>query len=152
MTPNLKSWKQRGWVSLWRYTEFKNKFGDWHITANDEGVGSLLELIELLRQSQNTEYRTVSITAPTKSTLGVPNFQRGEALVTSPNNLRIAVQPGSEDIWSFPKTLDSASLLIGGSFVSQLVSGLEGIPRGEGDFAIGQGRDTRLCLWWTSGI
>jgi hypothetical protein len=152
MTPNLKSWRQRGWVSLWRYTEFKNKFGDWHITANDEGVDSLLELIELLRQSQTSEYRTISITAPTKKTLSVPNFQRGEALVASPDKWQIAVQPGSENIWSFPIALDSPSLLIGGSFVSQLVSGLEGIPRGEGDFAIGQGRDTRLCLWWTSGI
>ena len=148
MTSSLKSWKQRGWVSLWRYKEFPRKFGGWHITANDEGVSSLLELIELLRQSQTAEYRTVAITAPTKNILSVPNFQRGEALVASPDKWRIAVQPGSDDTWSFPETLDPASLLIGGSYLPQLVLGLQGIPRGEGDFAIGQGRDTKLCLWW----
>ena len=152
MTQNLKTWKQRGWVSLWRYTEFQNKFGDWHITASDEGVSSLLELIELMRENQTAEYRTVAITAPTKNILRVPNYQGGEALVASLTKWRITVQPGSDDIWSFPKSLDPANLLIGGSYVSQLVSGLQGIPRGEGDFSIGQGKDERLWFWWTNGI
>ena len=151
MASGLNSWKQDGAVSLWRYTENPRKFGGWHITADSAGVASLVTLINLLRQSDPDQYRTISITAPSTRTLRVPNFQRGDAPTVSPDKWRISLAPGTEDVWSFPVALDPAALTVGGLYVAKLIAALEGIPRGEGDYSIGAGKGTTLSLWWQAG-
>ena len=38
-------WKQRGIISLWRYTENSRNYSGWHLTADAAGCASLLELL-----------------------------------------------------------------------------------------------------------
>jgi hypothetical protein len=135
-------------ISLWRYTEYPRKFCGWHLTADNAGVASLVSLIDLLRTSDEPDFRTVSITPPSPRILRAPNFQGGDAQTTSPLKWRISHSAKSET-WDFPPGLDPASLSIGDAYIPKLIAGLEGIPRGMGDYAIG-GRDlpARLCFWW----
>ena len=144
------SWKQEGAISLWQYTEFPKKFGGWHVTGDDAGIASLLNLLQLLTDAPGIA-RTVTITPPTPSVLRVPNFQNGRALWVAPTKWR--VQCTAADGWLFPPELEPASLTVGGHYVQKLNKGLGGIPKGEGDFCIGQSDSVnlRLCFWWWLG-
>lgn len=148
MESELHSWKQKGVISLWRYTEFQKSFGGWHLSADDAGVHSLLQLIGAL-QSAPDSHRTVTITPPSKNLLKVPNYQQGRASWVAPEKLQMRVSSAPET-WEFPEDLDPAQLTLGASYLPELTRALEGIPRGEGDFSIGskQRGKLRLWLWW----
>jgi hypothetical protein len=148
MESDLHSWKQRGVISLWRYTENPKAFGGWHISANDVGIASLLELLRVLQLAPGS-YRTISITQPSARLLQVPNFQQGRARWVAPSKLQLEVSPDAQT-WEFPEDLEPAHFIVGASYLPALIRGLEGIPRGEGDYAIGSraGGKLRLCFWW----
>jgi hypothetical protein len=148
MDSELHSWKQSGAISLWRYTEFQKKFGGWHLSADDAGIRSLLQLLNVL-QTDPESHRTVTITPPSAALLRVPNFQQGKAKWVAPEKLQLQVA-SAPDTWEFPEALDPARFTVGSSYLQELIRALEGIPRGEGDFAMGskqQGK-LRLCFWW----
>ena len=144
----LHSWKQKGTVSLWRYTEFQKAFGGWHLSANDEGTASLLELLTALQTAPGA-HRTVSITPPSARLLRVPNYQQGRAKWIAPSKLQLSVSP-EPGVWEFPEALEPAQFSVGPAYLPELKRGLKGIPRGEGDFSIGSKErgKLRLWLWW----
>jgi hypothetical protein len=147
----LHSWEQRGVVRLWRYIEFKRKFGGWHLTADDAGAESLATLVSLLHASPDS-YRTVTVTPPSPAVLRVPNFQQGHALWEAPTKWQIRSST-SASTWDFPSYANPAKLTFGANYVSRLVEGLRGIPHGGGDFCIGRTEDDNLALWfwWQPG-
>jgi len=147
------SWKQEGVISLWRYKEFPKKFGGWHLSGNDAGIKSLLALLQLLADNPSV-FRTVKTTPPSASLLRVPNFQQGNAPWVAPSKLHLqCAPPEAPDTWEFPAELEPATLTVGGAFLPELVSALEGIPKGKGDFCIGRAgqSSSRLCFWWWLG-
>ncbi|MFC5595824.1 hypothetical protein [Lysobacter niastensis] len=148
MESELHSWKQKGVISLWRYTENPKAFGGWHLSANDAGIESLLELLRVL-QSAPGSHRTITITQPSTRLLQVPNFQQGRAKWVAPSKLQLQVSPDAL-AWDFPEGLEPAQFTVGTSYLPALIHGLEGIPRGEGDYAIGSSvrGKLRLCFWW----
>ena len=146
MKSELHSWRQEGVISLWRYTEKPKAFGGWHISANDAGIGSLLELLRVL-QSAPGSYRTINITPPSKRLLQVPNFQQGRAKWVAPSRLHLRVSPDAQ-AWEFPEELEPAEFTVGVSHLPALINGLEGILRGEGDYAIGSPVRGKLSLWF----
>jgi hypothetical protein len=146
MASPLHDWKQRGVVRLWRYTEFTSTFGGWHMTADDSGSQSLLELLPLLAAVPG-EHRTVAVTAPSASVLRVPNFQRGDAQWTAPKKWRVRCDPAA-DSWYFPAEDELVELSFGASYLQMLSESIRGIPRGEGDFSIGAEKDGNLPLWF----
>ncbi|RNF84486.1 hypothetical protein [Montanilutibacter psychrotolerans] len=148
MDDGVFSWKQEGVLSLWRYTEFRNKFGGWHLTGNDAGVESLLSLLRLLAGDPGA-YRTVTVTPPSASILRVPNYQQGDALWAAPSKWRLQCAPsGNADTWKFPLELEPAALTISEAYLPALIAGLDGIPKGEGDFCIGRPGQGNLALWF----
>ena len=148
MESELHSRKQTGVISLWRYTEFRKNFGGWHLSADDAGIQSLLQLLNVL-QSAPESHRTVAITPPSMQLLKVPNFQQGRAKWVAPAKLQLRVSSAPET-WEFPEDLDPAQFTVGASYLPALSRALEGIPRGEGDFSIGSKKrgKLRLCFWW----
>ena len=148
MTDDVYSWKQDGVISLWQYTEFRNKFGGWHLSANDAGIESLTRLLRLLSGAPNA-HRTVAVTPPSPSVLRVPNYQQGDALWSAPAKWRLQCSPANApDTWIFPGELEPATLTVGGAFIPELLASLQGIPKGEGDFCIGQPGQGNLALWF----
>jgi hypothetical protein len=148
MESDLHSWKQNGAVSIWRYTEFEKKFGGWHLSADDAGVESLLQLFTAL-QSEPGAHRTVAITPPSKRLLKVPNYQQGRAKWIAPSKLQLRFSSAPET-WELPGDLEPARLSVGASYLPELVTAVKGIPRGEGDFSMGSrdGESLRLWFWW----
>lgn len=142
----LYSWKQQGVIRLWRYTEFKNKFGGWHLTADNEGAESLAKLLSILQASPGS-FRTVAITPPSPQVLRVPNFQLGRALWVAPTKWLVRSSP-SPNAWSFPSSGNPAELTFGANYSNELISAVTGIPLGEGDFCIGSGQNSALYFWW----
>ena len=153
MAANVFSWKQEGVISLWRYTEFRSKFGGWHLSANDAGVKSLISLTRLLSGASDT-HRTITVTPPSASVLRVPNYQQGDALWSAPGKWRLQCAPHTaSDTWVFPPELEPATLTVGGAFIAELLAALDGISKGEGDFCIGrpgQGNSALWFWWWPS--
>ena len=151
MDTELHTWKQAGAVSLWRYTEFKHKFGGWHLSADSAGIASLLALVQAL-QSAPGSHRTISVTPPSDRLLKVPNYQQGAALWAAPKKWQLRFSAVSAT-WLFPAQMEPAELCFGREYLPQLVAGLEGIPKGEGDFCIGSPADGNLALWfwWRQG-
>lgn len=47
---HLAEWHQRDRISLWRYVEANRSYAGWHLSADDEGCRSLLELLDLFAQ------------------------------------------------------------------------------------------------------
>lgn len=147
MNTGVRTWEQEGIVSLWRYTEFKNKFGGWHLTANDAGVHSLVALVRALANEPGT-YRTVKITPPSDRILRAPNFSQGRAAWAAPERWRLGCSPIGH-VWEFPPTLaPAASLTFGEDYAADLVTSLAAIPRGEGDRSIGHQDERNLALWF----
>ena len=142
-------WKQRGIISLWRYTENSRNYTGWHLSADAVGCASLLELLQALTASPESAYRTVHVTPPSPTTLKVPNFR--SAKWVAPTKWRIAFEPNKEatSLWNIETQQDSMNLTLGGTMIQELASGVKDISRGEGDYSIGgSDRQPRLWFWW----
>jgi hypothetical protein len=142
-------WKQRGIISLWRYTENSRNYSGWHLSADAAGCASLLELLQTLHASPESTYRTVRITPPSLTTLKVPNFR--SAKWVAPTRWRIAFEPNAKatSLWSIETQEDSVRLTLGGAMIQELASGVMDISRGEGDYSIGgSDEQPRLWFWW----
>ncbi len=147
MNSGVHTWEQEGIVSLWRYTEFKNKFEGWHLTANVAGVHSLVALVRALAKEPGA-YRTVKITPPSDSALRAPNYSQGRAAWAAPERWQLSCSPIGQ-AWEFPPTLvPAASLTFGEDYAADFVTRLGAIPRGEGDHSIGHQDQEDLALWF----
>lgn len=139
-------WKQSGHISLWRYTENERNYPGWHLNADLEGCQSLQALLEALAADGGGS-RTVTLTAPAKSQLGVPNNRSGRAAWVAPAKLRVAFSATASE-WSFPADLDPAVLTVGSDWLAPLLEGVAGIPEGRGDYSIGGHNVGNLSLWF----
>jgi len=140
------SWKQSGCISLWRYTENERNYPGWHLNADPDGCHSLQALLEALAADGGGS-RTVTLTDPTPSQLGVPNNQSGRAAWVAPAKLRVVFSATPSE-WSFTADLDPAVLTVGSDWLAPLLGGIAGIPKGRGDCSIGGHNDGNLPLWF----
>ncbi|WP_295965411.1 hypothetical protein [uncultured Xanthomonas sp.] len=90
--------------------------------------------------------RTLLITAPSTTELGVPNNRRGLAAWVAPEKLRFTLST-TDDRWSFPVDAAPAALEVGSAWLAALREGIAGIANRQGDYAIGKGSH-RLWFWW----
>lgn len=138
-------WTQSGRISLWRYLENERNYPGWHLNADPDGCKSLLALLDALVTDGDGSL-AIAITAPTKAELAVPNNRRGRAAWVAPEKLCLTFST-TDDLWSFPADLAPAALDIGAVWLAALRDGIDGIPKGRGDYCIGRG-DLRLWFWW----
>ena len=139
------SWKQSGAIALWRYKENQRNFPGWHLTADATGCASLLALLDAFASDGGTCSRTLAIQAPTLAILAVPN-NRSSAW-RSPSKLRLSLSENPAE-WSFPESLEPATLTFGWDWLPKLRQGIAGIPHGEGDYSIGGSGSSNLQLWF----
>jgi len=148
MTHLSHTWKQRGSISLWRYTENERNFPGWHLSADGAGCDSLAALVDSLAKDGVPVSRSVELTPPTPALLAIPNNRRGTAKYVAPFKLRVSFvsDPSS---WLFPEHMEPAELSFGHDWLVPLVKGINGIPLGQGDYCIGS--DLPLWFWWRTG-
>ena len=141
------AWQQVGTVALWRYTENQRNFPGWHLSANAEGIGAILTLLNAFEADGVAGSRIMAVAAPTASLLAVSNNRTSKWV--APAKFRISFS-GTPSQWSFPESLDPAELTLGAEWLPGLRKGLSGIIRGRGDHSIGHhGKDNLpLWFWW----
>jgi hypothetical protein len=141
----LDAWKQEGVVSLWRYSERQRNFPGWHLSADHDGVASLLSLLKALGETESGIARTVSLTPPSHATLAVPN--NGNARWLAPERLRVS-RSDDPAMWCLAAWSDPAELIAGLTWLAKLSSGIADIARGHGDYSIGDSKNGNLQLWF----
>jgi hypothetical protein len=96
-------WKQAGRLSLWHYTESERNYRGWHLTADAEAALSLAAVLRAFKESQVECYRTLVVTAPTRSVLGVPNNRGGAAAFRAATKWRLkhSPDPDTSKLWRF---------------------------------------------------
>jgi hypothetical protein len=145
----VDAWKQHGTVYLWHYLENERNYPGWHFTADAEGVASVSALFKALRGHSTPAYRTVVVSQPTPSILGVPNNKSGAARWFAPDKWRITYLPDTEqaNTWTFQSDNKIARLSLGSAMVPQLIAGVEDVAQGKGDYCIGLA-NSELWFWW----
>jgi len=144
---SLESWRQKGSLALWQYTENRGNYPGWHLSADDAGCVSLVVLLDLFRSGGVAASRLVAVVPPTPDVLAVPN-NRAAGFV-APKELLLSYSETPSE-WHFPSSLEPATLTVGDAFARQLRDGIAGIPSGKGDYSIGTDRrgNLRLTFWW----
>ena len=138
-------WKQSGRISLWRYTENERNYPGWHLNADIAGCHSFVALLDALA-TDGSGSRTITLTSPTMA-VRVPNNRGGRAKWLAPAKLRVTLSQSPAD-WVFPSDLDPATISVGSDWLGALREGLSGIPKGQGDYSIGNSKEGNLQLWF----
>jgi hypothetical protein len=139
-------WQQSGSVWLWRYRGSDRNFPGWHLTADDTGAASLVELLDALANGNQQAFRTLQLGRPTPAILSVPNNPNAEWV--APAKLRIGFTAHPNE-WVLTCADATAQLTLGREWYPVLRQAVTRIPFGEGDFSIGPPDSSqRLWLWW----
>jgi hypothetical protein len=144
---NTNKWKQSGTVYLWRYEENPKNYRGWHLTADSEGVRSLLELIDLMLKSNDEASRTIKTDIPTENELKVPNCKK-KAISTT--KIVLLNKKDNSDYWSISEAPGVVTLEAGDKALGQLKDGLIDIQNNKGDYFIGE-NGHELWFWWYIG-
>lgn len=137
-------WAQRGRISLWRYTENTRNYPGWHLNADAAGCESLIALFQELATG-SSPVRSVVVTPPAAAQVRVPNNRSAAWL--APDRIKVGWSPNASE-WLLPPSTEPARLTFGSDWLEPLRSGVMGIPRGQGDYAIGSRANGSLVLWF----
>ncbi len=138
-------WKQSGQIALWHYAERNRNYEGWHLTANDQGCGSLSDLIDAMMIDGEGATRSIHIVAPTPAMLAVPNCPIRKIIAPSAFRITVASDPNA---WTFPEASEHARLDVGIDWLPLLRDGMSDIRKGLGDYSIGVTRKGSLPLWF----
>ena len=152
----MTTWSQQGRIFLWRYRDGAGNYPGGHLTADAAGCKSLDELLSKFIDTPRSRRAIIRITRPTPSVLSVPNNQGGAARWSAPEQLQIELR--GEDCnpheWRLHPKGPQFELVAGTQKLSEFRDAIRGIPKGEGDFAIGpddsspeRGAWDEMCLW-----
>lgn len=139
MNPN--DWKQSGRVSIWTYQGNPRSYRGWHLNCDEEGAGSLADLVSALAGAPEPSRRTVIITKPTQRQLAVPNCS---AKPRSPQKFVLTI---SAD-WSITEAEDLVVLGFPGDMAGEIETGLQALLRCDGDYNVGT-EGSELWFWWS---
>jgi hypothetical protein len=146
----VSAWRQAGRLSLWHYTENERNYPGWHLSLDSAGSISLATLLRAFAESKAESYRTLVVTAPTRAVLGVANNRGGAAGFRAPSKWRLKYlpDPDSSKTWRFGEEGSVVELTVGSDGLEELITGVEGIPQGKGDYSIGLDANEELWFWW----
>lgn len=149
MKPLSHDWKQRGRISVWRYTENRRNYGGWHLTADAEGADSVTALLVALNADPPGASRGLVVSPPSRQELGVPNNRQSGTVV--PRKLRL-MSHAEADHWTLRQEGENLLMIVGADWILKIRDGATGIAEGRGDFYIGENaEDERLWFWWQPG-
>jgi hypothetical protein len=66
-------WLQKGNIHFWEYKSGRGAISGFHLSWNEEGKNSFIELLTFLHMQANGIYRTIKLKAPDRGKLKVPN-------------------------------------------------------------------------------
>lgn len=107
-------------------------------------------LLRAFEWSEEESYRTLVVTPPSKAVLGVPNNRGGLAGFRAPSGWRLRYLPGADNskAWKFIEKNKTVELILGSDGLDGLITGVENIASGKGDYSIGLDGSEELWFWW----
>jgi hypothetical protein len=151
--PAVNKWKQHGKVYLWRYRQPSPNWAGWHMTADDPGCESVLDLLARMKTAQWPSQQSLAIEKPTQAVLAVPNYR--DETWSAPQRWKLKFSKGqvADDFWSLAQADSEVTLILGASKLAELSDGIQAVRGGEGDYAIGPddqetGAESSLSFWW----
>ena len=144
---NTTQWRQQGNIFLWSYKGNPKNYKGWHLTCDNEGCSSLLELTNCFQSAITSEKRTIILAMPSQSMLFAPNCK---AKVITYNKLVLVVQPDSPDTFEIQEENDKITISCSNDYLESIKKGIIDINQGNGDYSIGKNSD-RLWFWWHIG-
>ena len=148
----VNNWSQSGKLYIWRYTEKTKNYPGWHLTLDNSGADSLLNLLSLFDELGNDALRTLTVSSPTQEILRVPNNSAGWR---APEKLKISFKH-SESLtkhWCIQTVDKRLQLELGRDKLRELLKGVTDIQALRGDYSIGGSgssnyNDDCLWFWW----
>jgi len=145
---DVNGWNQSGHVYAWRYPDIRRSFKGWHMTADDAGCASIVDLLDRLVAAGMVQYRSVALSRVTSKISDVPTRHRPTR--ERPHACRITYDPAFADLAA---SFDESRLIIrvGTDRAGELRAAFIEVSRGGGDFDL-RPRDETLgaCIsfWW----
>lgn len=146
--PVVARWKQKGRVHLWRYKQPSKNNSGWHLTADEAGCESVLDLLELMASARWPSRHSIVITEPTElMTVGVAPPGKRKPWVTPRAWMIQYPRAAADNLWQWSATERQAVLAVGLSKLRELQAGFREIQRGGGDYSMGADGEDRLWVW-----
>jgi len=144
----VNKWVQRGCIYLWRHAGNPRNYCGWHMTADDAGCRSLLDLLDIIRDAQYAAKRTIQLTRPSEHELtsGCSAPPR-PATRWELSHSKPSMAPAH---WCLSVEGTRVMLELGAERLEELWEGIQGIPNGSGDYCIGDDGQ-ELWFWWRTG-
>jgi hypothetical protein len=150
--PAVSKWKQHGKVYLWRYRQPSRHWVGWHMTADDPGCESLLNLLGQMKAAQWPSQQYLAIDKPTPAVLAVPNYRDETWYAPAQWKLKFPKGQVADEFWSLTRAGSEVTLILGASKLVEVSEGVQAVRMGDGDYAIGpedkENWTESLSFWW----
>lgn len=147
MRREIDHWQQQGRVFIWRYPKPGRKTRGWHVCADRQGCTNIVELFELLFETDGA-YRTLRLGAVPEAAWNAPNL--GTPAKNRFERLRINYDEAA-DCFSISEEERLLSICGARRHLESLWAGFLSLTIGQGDFGLtpnGQGNDPLIMFWW----
>ena len=150
MKAQIEKHKVSGKVYAWTYKDNKRNYPAWNFTVDLKASESLSELLNLMSDCEWSTKKKITTELPTQAQLKVPNNQNGTAKQKSKPNLTLNCKTSeSENHWLINEFDNGIEIQFGKAKLTELQNAINGIPKGNGDFAISdQNEENILYFWW----
>ena len=149
MKAQIEKYKITGKVYTWTYKDNQLNYPGWNFTVDLKASESLSTLLNLMNDSEWSSKKIISIELPTESQLKVPNKQNGTANWKSKPNLTLNCKMSeSADYWKINELDNSIEIQFGKAKLTELQNAINGIPKGNGDFAISDQNEENILYFW----
>jgi hypothetical protein len=152
MKDKIEKHKIDGKVYTWKYLENSKNYPGWNFTVDKTASGSLVELLNLMKQCEWSSRKEIQISKPTENQIKVPNNQNGSAKWKTVSKLILTSKKTAEkEFWKVMEKENEIEIQFGENKLVDFEKAISEIPKGIGDFAItSDSEDNILYLWWNS--
>ena len=152
MKARIEKFKIKGKVYTWIYKDNFRNYPGWNFTIDLQASRCLSELLDLMKSCEWSSKKKFSTELPTDFQLGVPNNQSGTAKWKSEPNLTLNFKASeSENYWRINELNNGIEIQFGKAKLTELQNAINGIPKGNGDFAISdQNEENIIYFWWNN--
>jgi len=150
MKAQIEKHKVSGKVYAWTYKDNNRNYPGWNFTVDLKASESLSELLNLMSACEWSTKKKITTEIPTQAQLNVPNNQNRVAKWKSKPNLTLNCKTSeSENHWLIKELDNGIEIQFGKEKLTELQNAINGIPKGNGDFAISdQNEENILYFWW----
>lgn len=151
MTKDLiEKFQINGSIYLWKYKENQRNYPGWNLTVDKVASESIIKLLDLMLKCEWSSKKHVTLSQPTNSQISVPNNWKGTATWMAATSLTLSlIKTDKINYWKIHEKLPSIEIAFGSSKLQELKIAIAGIPKGKGDFSIGNENDEDILnFWW----